>query len=288
MTYPTLPTALGILLLASNTIVPAATPDSTAADHHRRGVEFHLQRRLDEASRDYARALAADPAREPSLAERETIFRFAPRLAVTPWEPFALKDAAAVLHPEQRLVAYHLFWEDDIDFPDDNDPCDHEVVWIRFDENRSRVEAIWTYFHDHLVEGGPEALEDARRNGGRALVCVQWGKHGSMPFDWQRATSKGTHPPISLLEDNRRTWTRLSTDGRRSKDNPLAKRLGWPDTFPGAFERFVDFTRPVDPVPLLQRERMLAVSRWNSAVIDQWFLAYNFRPKTEWPPGAVR
>ena len=28
---------------------------------------------------------------------------------------------------------------------------------------------------------------------------------------------------------------------------------------------------------------MISVSRWNNAVINQQFLPYNFRPKTEWP-----
>jgi len=28
---------------------------------------------------------------------------------------------------------------------------------------------------------------------------------------------------------------------------------------------------------------MIRVSRWNSATINQHFLRYNFRPKTEWP-----
>jgi hypothetical protein len=32
---------------------------------------------------------------------------------------------------------------------------------------------------------------------------------------------------------------------------------------------------------------MVSVSRWNSAVINQQFLAYNFRPKTEWPIDAA-
>ena len=31
------------------------------------------------------------------------------------------------MHPQRRLIAYHFFWEDDIDFPEDNDPCDHEA-----------------------------------------------------------------------------------------------------------------------------------------------------------------
>jgi hypothetical protein len=32
---------------------------------------------------------------------------------------------------------------------------------------------------------------------------------------------------------------------------------------------------------------MVSVSRWNSAVINQQFLTYNFRPKTEWPTEAA-
>jgi hypothetical protein len=28
---------------------------------------------------------------------------------------------------------------------------------------------------------------------------------------------------------------------------------------------------------------MVRVSRWNNATINQQFLRYNFRPKTEWP-----
>ena len=78
---------------------------------------------VDEASREYARALSLDPPRTPSAGELETIRRFAPRVYTTPAESFPLKDAAAVLHPSERLIAYHLFWEDDIDFPDDNDPA---------------------------------------------------------------------------------------------------------------------------------------------------------------------
>ena len=63
----------------------------------------------------------------------------------------------------------------------------------------------------------------------------------------------------------------------------MSRRLGWPDRFEGDWNQFVAFTRLVDPLPLLDRHRMVSVSRWNSAVIDQQFLAYNFRAKTEWP-----
>ena len=59
--------------------------------------------------------------------------------------------------------------------------------------------------------------------------------------------------------------------------------LGWPERFAGGWQEFADFSRNVEPLEHLGRTRMVKVSRWNSATIDQHFLIYNFRPKTEWP-----
>jgi hypothetical protein len=276
--------------------IPSITaPDSSwsAADRHKRGVELHLQRRLDEASREYVRVLALEPSRPPSVSELATVRRLAPRLFTTPSEPFALKDAAAILHPSERLIAYHLFWDDDIDFPDDNDPCDHEVVWVRYSPDGQAVEQVWTYFHDRILDGGAAAIEDARAHDQRARVNVQWGKHGSMPLGWEHLSVMADSGDIerdytgrgllSLLDYNRATWQKLSIEGRRMKDHAMARRLGWPNRFNGPFEQFVDFSRPVDLAGLLDQRQLVAVSRWNSAVINQQFLAYNFRPKTEWP-----
>ena len=41
--------------------------------------------------------------------------------------------------------------------------------------------------------------------------------------------------------------------------------------------------REVNPPPPLDTPRMVSVSGWNSAVINQPFLPYNFSPKLEWP-----
>jgi len=266
----------------------------TAAIHHRRGVEFHLQRRLDEAAREYAQALALEPPRTPGAEDHAAILRFAPRVYTTPDEFFPLRDAAAVVHPAERLIAYHFFWEDDIDFPDDNDPCDHEVVWVQFSGDRQSIERFWTYFHGRILEGGQEALREAASHQMRPRVNVQWGKHGSMPLAWESMAIVGDAgdlersyyaigKPITLGEYNRGTWQKLRTEGRRLIDHPMARRLRWPDRFTGEWERFTDFSRSVDLVELIRSRRLTAVSRWNSAVINRQFLPYNFRPKTEWP-----
>ena len=292
-------------LLAAATCVAAASlvspegarrvqaPD-TAEAHHRLGVEHHLQRSLDAASREYARTLELDPPRLPTPAQLEIVRRFAPRIHAQRDEFFPLKDFAAILHPDARLIAYHLFWEDDIDFPEDNDPCDHEVMWVRYSPDTRGLERVWTYFHGRILEGGEAALLDARAHGMRASVNVQWGKHGSMPAGWASLPVQANagdierqylplDTPITLKQYNEATYRKLHTEGRRLLDHPMARRLGWPDRFSGTFEDFVDFSRAIEPRRLLERAKMVRVSRWNSATINQHFLPYNFRPKTEWP-----
>lgn len=293
MKYSVVGSIAGAVLLAGVSAAQAPEAPASTAALHQRGVDFHLQRRLDEASREYAKVLTQEPARQPTADELTIIRRLAPRLFTTPSESFGLEDAAAILHPSERLIAYHLFWDDDIDFPEDNDPSDHEVLWIRYSPDGRAIEKIWTYFHGRLLDGGEAALNDARVNGQRARVNVQWGKHGSLPFGWEQLrivadagdierdyTGQGS---LTLLDYNRATWKKLTTDGRRLKDHPLARRLGWPERFTGTFEQFTDFSKAVDLVGALDRRKAVAVSRWNSAVINQQFVAYNFRPKTEWP-----
>jgi hypothetical protein len=238
-----------------------------------------------------------DPPRGPSPGELAIVRRFAPRLHATTAEFFPLRDVAAVLHPTERLIAYHLFWEDDIDFPEDNDPCDHELVWVQFGPGGRTLERFWTYFHGRILEGGEVARRDARAHDMRPRVNVQWGKHGSMPVGWESieivADTGDTEReylslgPISLLDYNRGTWEKLRTEGRRLIDHRLARRLGWPDRFEGDWSAFSSFNRIVEPLAFIDRHRMVSVSRWNSAVINQEFLPYNFRPKTEWPDGTA-
>jgi hypothetical protein len=269
-------------------------PDETAETHHQRGVGHHLRRSLDDASREYARALELDPPRELTADEWSMVRRFAPRIYVTPTEFFPLKDFAIILHPTERLIAYHFFWEDDIDFPEDNDPCDHELIWVRYSADRKSIEKIWTYFHGRILEGGEAALSDARQHAMRPRVNVQWGKHGSMPLGWEEMkitanpgdAERKYYPvgePITLRRYNEGTFRKLSEEGRRLANHPLGVRLGWPQKFTGRWEDFINFSLLVDPLALLDKTKMARVARWNSATINQYFLAYNFRPKTEWP-----
>ena len=270
----------------------AALRPDTAAEHHEAGVTYHLQRSLDEAAREYRPGAAARSAAHaaagglPAHAELGAARVRHGRRAM-----FGLKDAAAILHPGRRAIAYHLFWDDDIDFPDDNDPSDHEVVWIEYDAAGALARVV-TLFHGRLVAGSSTALE-ARGHGGRPRIDVQWGKHGPMPAGWRQITvateeSDGdTGIPdgltVSLEDYNARSWRKLSTEGTRGRDHPLAVRYGWPARFNGTLAAFTSFTREIDIRPLLEKRSMMLVSRWNSGSLARQLLFYNFRPKLEWP-----
>jgi hypothetical protein len=260
-----------------------------AGELHAAGVAAHLERRLTEASAFYDQALALEPPRIANDTERDLARRFAPRVMTTATEPFGLRDAAVVLHPTSRVIAYHLFWDDDIDFPDDNDPCDHEVVWIRYSPDRQRLEQTWTYFHGRLL-----TTTAAAGSGTRAVINVQWGKHGSLPENWrlQEITPTAgevtdgipmTPGPIPMPAYIEASYRKLSTTGRRLLENQLAKRLRWPDRFKGELRDFTAFTRPVDLLPRLAIAGSVIVSRFNSGPLNRWVIPYNFRPKTEWP-----
>ena len=266
---------------------------AAAAEHNDRGVAAHLRRALDEASEEYERVLDLDPPRQPTAREREIAERLAPRVMTTASEPFALRDVAAVIHPDEPVIAYHLLWDDDIDYPDDNDPSDHEVVWIRYTQD-GRLERLWTYFHGRILDGGDAAAADAARHGGRPLVNVQWGKHGSMPAGWQQQTIEAganeteagdlpTGEPITLERYNHATFDKLRREGARVADHPLARLNKWPRTFTGSWNDFSRFGKSVDVRGRLERRGMVLVSAWNNAALNQRFLRYNFRPKVEWP-----
>jgi hypothetical protein len=294
-----LPRAL--TLLAAVSVVSAgarsqqAVRSTDAAAHlHQRGVNYHLRRCLDEASREYARVLELDPPRDLTPDQLALVRRFMPRVYTTPAEFFPLKDFAVILHPDRRIIAYHFFWEDDIDFPEDNDPCDHELMWVQYSPDTRAIEKIWTYFHGRILAGADTALQDARQHQMRPRVNVQWGKHGSMPAGWEALTISADQgdserhylpldQPLTLLKYNEGAFRKLADEGRRLSAHPIGQRLGWPVRFSGTWKDFVDFSRPADPIALLDKTRMAKVSRWNSATINQHLLTYNFRPKTEWP-----
>ena len=250
--------------------------------HYRLGYAYHLMRRLTEASSEYEVVLKLDP---PLLALEDDLKlanKYAPRFFVNPEEFFGLKDLVAVIHPEKPIIAYNLFWDDDIDHPGNNDPSDHEVVWIEFDQDMGEVTKVYTYFHRALLST-EEAVKDANLHRQRAKISVQWGGHGSLPLGWEKLKPEAIYEKIGerrKVKDMPKRYQELSK-GIKNPDHPLAKN--WPKRFEGSYKDFINFSKYVDSRRLLKKKRMVIISRWPNAVINRYFLAYNYFPKRQWP-----
>lgn len=255
-------------------------PPTELAALYAEAESLHAARNLGAASTRYRDLLERDPPPPLTDEDLDLAARLAPILRLHHEEPFILEDFVAILHPDDPIIGYHLFWDDDIDFPDDNEPADHEVVWISYDPVTLRAKELATYFHGEIVRRAldPEDTSGAESRGPTAVprppVFVEWGKHGSLPgaplaswADWPRE-----------LEEN---WRRLHDEGTRRAGHPLAR--GWPVRFEGDFDAYRLASGTLDPVSLLLERRTALRTRWANAALNQHFLTYNFSPKPGWP-----
>lgn len=257
-----------LLLFAAAARLLAADGAAEPERVNEQALAAHRVRHLGEASRHYDRLLALDPPPATTAAHRALALRHVPRLHLVAGEFFPLKDIVAVLHPERPVIGYHLFWEDDLGFPADNEPCDHEIVWVEYDPATGRVVRVQAYFHGRLVEAA-EAAADANAHGGRPWIGVEWGFHGSVPRGGLEAAAPTLRPH----------WERV----QRGMETPHPLARGWPQRFDGGYEAYVAFSVPYDPAPQLEKSDLIVVSRWANAVLNRRGLRYNFSPKAEWP-----
>lgn len=248
---------------------------------------LHKQRRLDEASELYRRILKVEPMLAPNAQQLELARHFLPRVFATPNEPFKLKDLVVVVHPDKPLIAYHLVWQDDIDFLIDNDAGDHEIVWIQYDKAQKRVEKVWAYWHEKVYQT-KEAVEDANRHNSRVAIYVQWGKHGSLLKGWREIIKIDGDKNVEEFEPLQ--YSRLSSDKGTRLARGNKKAIGFyaeqfASKFNGTEEEFTTFKEQdkFDLQELLRNKEMIVVSKYANAVIDQWFLPYNIHPKPDWP-----
>jgi len=250
--------------------------------HYRLGYAYHLMRRLMEASSEYEIVLKLDPPHMASEDDLKLVEKYAPRLFLNPKEFFKLKDLVAVIHPKKPIIAYNLFWEDDIDYPGDNDPSDHEVIWIEFNKSKGKITGVYTYFHKAILFT-EEAVKDANLHDQRARINVQWGEHGSLPLGWEKLHLEVTFKKISKrikIKDMAQRYRELSKS-IKNPHHPLSR--DWPKKFVGSYKDFITFAKYIEIRRFLTKKKMVIISLWPNAVINQYFLNYNYFPKKQWP-----
>ena len=250
--------------------------------HYRLGYAYHLLRRLMEASSEYEIVLRLDPPQTPSEEFFKLSLKYVPRIFVNPKEYFKLKDLVAVIHPIKPIIAYNLFWEDDIDYPGNNDPSDHEVVWIEFNKSKGKVTGVYTYFHKAILST-EEAVKDANLHNQRARINVEWGGHGSLPLGWEKLHPEAIFEKISKRIKIKNMAQRYQELSKSIKNpfHPLAR--DWPKKFTGSYKDFINFSKNIELCRLLKNKKMVIISKWPNAVINRYFLSYNYFPKKQWP-----
>src|SRR5947209_2102730 len=109
-------------------------------------------------------ALAAD---DPGAALAREL---APQLYVQRDEPFQLLRVAAVVHPTQPVIAYHLLWSHDVNgqWMPWTKPSDEEEIWVGYDSLTHEPTDLWTYWHSTI-------LHTSWRGKGPPAASVQWG-----------------------------------------------------------------------------------------------------------------
>lgn len=243
----------------------------------RQGEFLHLEGYLRKAGDQYRQVLGMDPLIPLTEKEERLIQKFCPILLTNSQECFPLKDIAVVHHPLEPLIGYHLFWEDDYDFPDDYEPCDHEEVWVQYDPEKEEVTNVMCWFHSRVLES-ELAVKEAHENQQRPIIRIEWGKHGSLLCGWENMKEPLTGVPIP-------EWLREAHQqvqkGGRVPAHPL-KRF-WPTGFQGTFDDYTDYSVQVDPLEWLQKKPLMFKTKWVNATLFTHALLYNFHPKMEWP-----
>lgn len=252
--------------------------DPTHTAYFSRQAEFyHLEGNLRRAGEQYRKVLEMDSLIPLTKKEERLIQKFCPILLINRRECFPLKDIVVVHHPSKPIIGYHLFWEDDYDFPDDYEPCDHEEVWVEYNPNTEEVTNVMCWFHARVLES-EAATKEAHSNRERANIRIEWGKHGSLLCGWEKMHEPLTGISIPLWLE--KTYEHVKAGGR-VPSHPLKKF--WPKGFDGTFEDYVDFSVSLDPLEHLQKKPLCFKTNWVNAVIFTHGLLYNFHPKMEWP-----
>jgi len=201
-------------------------------------------------------------------SDSQLSLKFAPILYINKKEYFNLDDLFVVIHPVKPVIAYHLFWKDDIDFPDDGQPNDHEIIWVFYNDNRENIACLWTYWHGKILKQ-KFSPEDRIQH---PSVYIQWGKHGSMPSDWERKFS--LRPKVEF-------FFQYILCKYIHKHNRSEISQDWPEIFNGSFKDYKDFSFKLHLELFIQKDKILVGVDANQMI--HRIYSKNFSFKREWP-----
>jgi len=203
---------------------------------------------------------------DPSVLAR----RFAPVLSLHPGEPFHVIAVIPVLHPSRPLIAYHIFFDDDMFFAGRGKSADHEIAWVEYDPVTLKVADVFTLWHRTVLRTD-SCVIDARLSGQRPKIDVQWGQHGLLPSGWHVLATARPRLELAMHYRVAKIINRLP---RVSTRKPAV-------SFRGSYADYLTFTKEVRTADYIIEQDMVKAE--HSLDFLRSRLGMTFLPKKEWP-----
>jgi hypothetical protein len=194
--------------------------------------------------------------------------RFAPRLYFQEQEPFEIKTLISVFHPSQPVIAYHIFFEDDAVYSSRGKSMDHELVWIQYDPVTLKVMDVFTFWHRTVLRTD-DCVMEAKRNGQRPRIDVQWGQHGMLPGGWNNLQT--VRPRLELVLHYSLVAAMKYVSAKESGDI----------LFGGSYEAYVSFTKYVDTTPYISEDNIIVMEHPADEIGLR--IEGSYAEKKEWP-----
>jgi len=203
--------------------------------------------------------------------DRHTLaIRFAPVLMLHADEPYRVVSVFAVFHPSKPLVAYHVFFEDDVLLAGRGKSLDHEIAWVEYDPVTLKATDVFTLWHRTVLRTDA-CLMDAKASGQRPRLDVQWGQHGLLPHGWKNLVTARPRLELATHYELARYLNRL----------PKASARDRAVSFRGSYGDYVTFDVRVDAADYIRADCVIEAPRSREYLNAR--LGETFLLKKEWP-----
>lgn len=195
---------------------------------------------------------------------------FAPRLYLNQAEPCKIIAVIPIFHPSRPLIAYHIFFDDDILLAGRGKFADHEIVWVEYDPVTLKVVDVLALWHRTVIRTDA-CVMDARGSGQRPKIGVQWGQHGMLPLGWESLGAARPNLEIRMHYELARFVNRLP---KASAKRPVV-------AFRGSYSDYTRLTEEIDATDHMKPGEASAME--NSEAYLRARVGETFSVKKEWP-----
>lgn len=195
---------------------------------------------------------------------------FAPWLYLNESEPHKIIAVIPVFHPSRPVIAYHIFFDDDVMLAGRGKFADHEIVWVQYDPVTLKVADVLALWHRTVIRTD-ECVMDARASRQRPKIAVQWGQHGMLPLGWEGLGAARPNLEIKMHYQLARFVNRLP---KASTKRPAV-------AFRGSYADYTRFTEEVDSADYIKPGEAAAIEESEEYLRAR--LGETFSVKKEWP-----